>query len=276
MAEEDKVITLAQEFATAFASEGGGEGGEGNQAPPPSDPKPGGDGEDPDAPPDLFAEADLDTLLRHPKLGPALNSWADKAAANQVKAALERERAQGKVEGRQEAEAESRNRFFAELSKDKDELAKELAADDGLAAEYAGWRAEQQERSSGSEEAAAAAQVYALAVEIQTVQSIIAKSGLPDDVKAKPELNPETYRGQGAAGIAAWRTAVTEAITAQKAEQLASGIAEERAEARVQERLAELDASRPGGLAVGGGRKAPPADLYKTPARVLAQQAWAQ
>jgi len=275
--EGDKAdVSLSQQFATAFSEEDGGAAPKGDPLPP--DPKPGDEGDkggDGDKDDDPLKGVTLAQLQQHPELGKQLNSWADSIANKRIAAEVETAQARGKSEGRQEVTAESRDRFFADLSKDREELAKELAADDDLAVEYADWQKARRSAAGDTEAVSRAAQVYALSTQITTISQSLADAKLPPEVLADPKLKPETYIAQGATGVVAWGKAATEAITAHKAQEGRTALTDEAREALRQEIQAELDAKKPGGLGASGRRDGARPDLIKTPARLLARDAWA-
>lgn len=242
--EADAKTVATQQAASAEQQQGASEGQDGAD-----------DSDDP------LSSLTIDALLKHPKLGPALNQWNDKSAKSQVEADRRREREQGRHEGRQQVEEESLVRFIESLS--QDELARELAADPQFAIQYAKYQEARQAPAVDAQAIAATSQVYALATQIHSNNELIEKSDLPADVKAS--LAADNYSQHGDRAIVEWNQAIHKAFVKHEAARIASGNNDEDWEASKQERLAELDRNRPGGLAAAGRAAAPKPDLMKTP-----------
>jgi hypothetical protein len=274
---DEKDVSLAQEFAEAFSGgDSGVPGGGGSQSASGGSPQGDGadGGDDADKGGDPLANLTFDQILQHPELSKAANSWADKIANKRVAAEVEMALARGRNEGREAVTAESRDKFFSELAKDPEELGKELAADPDLALEYAEWQRLKKAANVSADAVAHAAEVYALAVQIQTIKAALDEAGLPADKLADPKLDPMTYVDQRAQGVVEWGKAVTNAIAEHKAAQASQQLTEEAREALRQEEQARLDAQRPGGLGVAGRGAGPKPDLIKTPTHILFQQAF--
>lgn len=176
-----------------------GEGADGNQGLT-------GDGDDP------LAALKPEDLLKHPVLGPQLQSWADKAAQAQIQSYASRNQAQlanSRDQIRAEVEEESYVNWLQSLS--PEERATEFAENPEGAAIWGKWAQKNNgARTVSPEEIQASAQVYAYAVTIQTTRALMDSSDLPDAKKA--ELDPQKYVPEGPAGLVKWQTAVHQAL----------------------------------------------------------------
>jgi len=214
-----------------------------------------------------LSDLDLDALLKHPKLGPTLNSWADRAAASQVQAALSQAQPGIEANTRQQLEDQAFDREVKEMT--EQELAEELR-DPAFQKRYARWVDQSQTPTSLDPNAVAeVSQVFAYAAQIATYNRALANSGISQEVK--DTLKSENYTAQGPDGLIKWGEDVMIALSNHAAEARASELLEERWEAFRQDRLAEQDGSRP---PLTPGRKAPPQlDLLGTPSDTLLEKA---
>jgi hypothetical protein len=284
---DDKTPSISQEFADAFAmseeeieaakaaslsgadGEGSGKtdetkGKDGNE-----DKANDGDG---DETPDPLKDFTLDQLLQHPTLGPVVQSHADKVANSRITAEVDRAKTTAKAEGRTEVTQEQEERYFSSLS--KEELARELAADEELAARYAAYQARKQKPAEPDEEAIAQqGQMYALATAIRANRELVEGSDLSADVKA--ELKGENFTKHGANALVEWSKAITMAFAKQQAGKLASEDNDEAREAARNEARLEADKAKPGGVGVAGRGAGQKPDLLKTPTNKLFEDAFA-
>ena len=272
--------SLATQFADAFSEESNQDAGKAAEAaaskPPattPPPPAPGQTSLEDDDPNDPLHGLTPEEILKHPRLGPAFQSWSDKAARKQIDSELSKVRADTKAQTEQEIVGAGFDRFVKSLN--KTELAQELATDeDGFVDKYTRWKESQ--GAADQDEVNRAAQVYALTTIVQSTLDLMNGADLSEQAKA----DLETYRQkliedqEGAAGAVKWQTAVQDAVASRKAEKMIEGSADERVNALATERLAQRDAQRPGALASPGRRAAPRPELLKTATRTLFEDAF--
>ena len=284
MADNDNP-TIGQEFAAAFATGEGAKDGtatgvagnqpaataEGAQALASREGE-GADGTGTGA--EGIKPQSVEDLLKDPALAPQLQSWADKAAANQVRSALERERdqarQQGVVEGQAQLREQQEDRYFSSLS--QEELGRELAEDPELATRYANYQQRKATASLDADGTARTAQVLGMATVIQSVQRTIAESGLSDADKAA--LAGEKFTQYGDQALIKWQQAVSAALVKHEVDKTVTGALKEQQEADGEEDKARQDALRPGALAMAGGTAKPMPDLMKNSSRSLFEDAF--
>jgi len=231
--------------------------------------KPGDEGEQEKTEPDLLAGLDVPKLLGHPVLGPLLNSWADRAGAAQVAAALERERDSIRSQAESTVDERHQDEHFSGMS--REDIAAEIASDEKAALAYAQYQQRRQAASEPNPDAiAAASQVYAYATRVASVSRVINDSEL--SVEAKAELAPENFTHLGTEGIVVWEKAVFEAMVSHEAGQHAQRLLDEKWETYQQEKLAESDGT-PTAPTVAGRRTANLPGLIETPSEVLLEDA---
>lgn len=224
------------------------------------EPKSGDDeGKDGDKPTELTLEA----ILKDPKLGKEAQAWADRAAAAQVRAALDREREKLTESVKVTAQDEAFERYVQKLS--RAELGELLAEDEEFARDYARYVERQQKPVLDADAVAAASQTYGLAAQIATYSKMLDESGLPPE-KLK-ELDGNNFTDQGPDGIVTWGAAIWDALLEQRVQQKF----DEAWEAEKQDRLAELDKDRP--PMVNGRRTAGIPDLLTTNSEDLLERA---
>lgn len=193
-------------------------------------------------------EKALQGLLEHPKLGPMLNQWADRAARAQVEAeARKGPKAPTEAEVRQKVQEEREDKFFSELT--KEQLDEEIAKDPSCAAAYGKYQLRQQEKAKvpSQEDMDQLVAAHATASLIVTFRGMVDDSDLSDEQKA--ELQPEKFQHLGRAGMPTWGKAIYLALVQLKYDtEWAS---------ELETRRAEDDKKRPGS---GGGR--PPGSMF--------------
>ncbi len=299
---DEKTPSISQEFANAFAlsdeelSAAGGEeagkvagkdantqkpeataGGDGGAKDKAKSGGDDGDGEvkpgEGDETPDPLKGLSLDKLLMHPTLGPLVQGHADRVANSRIASEVEKAKTTAKADGRTEVTQEQEDRYFSSLS--KEELGRELAADEELAARYAAWQARKAKATEPDEEAVGAqAQMYALATAIRANRELVEGSDLSAEVKA--ELNGENFTKYGANAMVEWNKAITTALAKAEAGVLASEDTDEAREAARNEERLKLDKEKPGGVGVAGRGAGAKPDLLKTPTRTLFENAFAE
>lgn len=223
---EEKAPDAKPEGSQKAPDEKGKEG----QDPPPDDkPK--------DPPTDPLANQDLASLLKHPVIGPILNSWADKAGAAQATSAV----SQAKTGWEGEAELKVLEERFENMS---DEDLGRALKDPDTAASFASLIANRTKaQEEASEEAIAQkGQVYGYAVQVGVYTKMLENSDLPAEKKA--ELNPDNFSHLGSPGILAWGTAVQEALLEHASSEKAKKLLDEKWEAHLEEQQGGGGASR--------------------------------
>jgi hypothetical protein len=193
----------------------------GPAAPPPS-------GEDP------LSSLDIKSIIEHPKLGPKLQSWADRGANAQVSTAVARARA--------EIEGETQLNALTERFKgmEPEELGRALT-DPATAEAYASIIARDKaiREQASTDEISSAAETLGFAIQIAQNQAVIEGSGLSPEVKAS--LSPDNFKHMGREGIPRWGEAIYNALVEKAVEDKVQGLLDERWEAFKEGRLAELD-----------------------------------
>lgn len=230
-------------------------------SPPP--PAPGGDeppGE-PAVPPTDPIEAALEALAADPKaldrllkskVGGTLNSWNDRSAQNQVKAAEERVRRETTTE----TEARVTNEQFEHLvdGLSPAELLQELAADTKFAASYARLQARREaEATPKTQDVTAAATVIALETQIRAATSSMQKAQLPaDEQTTLMQRAQQIATERGSDGFTTWLEEVNDAIAEHKAVGKTKTLTDTEREALRQEQLAEADKDHPANVTATG------------------------
>lgn len=242
-----------------------------------SESKPGEKKPDEKSGEDPLAGLDIQALLDHPVLGPRLQSWSDRTASSQTKAAVEEIRQQMEDDARIGAEDQAWKRHFDSLTP---EQFGQLLRTDPRA--NAAWSRIQEHMSSGDgagqeldpktlEEAST---VYALAAQIHTFSQVLEGSDLSAEKKA--ELSPEHFTNLGQEGVGVWSQSVMDAIIEQKAEARATELLDEKWETFRDGKLAEEDESSSETPPMSPGRRAPSRpDLIETPSGELLEKALA-
>src|SRR3990172_803142 len=231
--------------------------------------KPEGEGGQEGGEVDPLKGLDLKALLEHPQLGPLLNSWADRAGAAQVAAALERERESIRSQAELTVDERHQDEHFSGMS--REDIAAEIASDEKAALAYAEYEERRQAASEPNPDAiAAASQVYAYATRVASVSRVINDSEL--SVEAKAELAPENFTHLGTEGIVVWEKAVFEAMVSHEAGQHAQRLLDEKWETYQQEKLAEGDETATAPTAAGRRTTNLPG-LIETPSEVLLEDA---
>lgn len=212
----------------------------------------------------------LEDLLKDPELGPALQSWKDKSAANSVQTALEQERARSQ----QQLQSDNLQKwvdYFGQFS--EEERVELFARDPKIAAKFAEVQnvVAQQSQSISSDQVATTAQVYAYAHQISVYNKMLADSGLPED--KLQALKPDNFTHLGAAGVNAWGQAIFAALLEHQTSQKLEAELKTRWEAYKQEHLAELEPGYVPESSSGGGPTGPKKDLMTTDSNVLLEDA---
>lgn len=276
MSDENQTQSIAAELAAAFSEESNQEAPKGQAPAAPATPAPaaaaGQASPEVDDPNDPLYGKTIEEILAHPKLGPAFQSWSDKAARKQIDSELATVRATAQTQTRQQVDEENFDRYVKSLN--KRELAEELAADeDGFVERYSRWKESQSSADQGDLDVKA--QVYALTTIVQSTLDAIAGA----DLTAEATAELETYRkglieAHDPQAATKWQTAAIKAIAKREGEKQIEGDADERATALAHQQLADRNASRPGGLASPGRRAAPVPDLMGTKTRSLIEDAF--
>lgn len=218
---------------------------------------------------DPFAGAQLADLLQHPVLGPQLQSWADRSAAAQVRAALEREGVAAQQRAAQNAQMAQWAAYFQGM--DREELAEALTDPETFQAYSAVQQWQQQQQAAHNQiQVAAQAKVQAYAEQIRAIDALMQEAKLPKEKAAA--LDPQRYTHLGEAGISVWTNDVLQAIVDHQASQRIEAELNKRWEAFKQEKLAELDKS----IRTPTGPTSPSAplpDLIATDSQVLVEAA---
>lgn len=268
--------SIAAEIAAAFSEESNPDAGKGAAPAAPATPNPppaqGQASPEVDDPNDPLAGLTAEQILAHPKLGPAFQSWSDKAARKQIDSELAKVREATRTETQQEIQAADFDKFVKSLT--KTELAQELAADeDGFVAKYTAWKQSQDNADQGDVDRAA--QVYALTTIVQSTLELIAGAGLSDEKTAELEAyRLDLIKDHDPQAAIKWQAKAQDLVAERKAEKLIEGDAEERVTALANQQLAERNAGRPGALASPGRRAAPMPELLKTNTRSLIEDAF--
>lgn len=241
--DDDETLGLARAFEARERERQGQSSGDGEssqaggetagQQEAPGEQGQSGDRVDPNDP---LSGLSVEDILKHPKLGRELRSYADRGAAKQITSAIERMKAANRL---------------AEYDSMTDEQRRTALQDPELAAEYSKLQGDRQ-AALDEEEASrigVSAQVYGAAVLVRTISSQIEKAGLPADVKAR--LDPENYKDYGLAGLDKWQEDVLEAIAEDRANKRGRSESELEREARRQEALADNDSRMPTDIASG-------------------------
>lgn len=171
----------------------------------------------------------LSDLLKHPVLGPMLNSWSDKAGTAQVTSAV----TQAKGSWEEEASLKVLQERFENMS--EEELGRALKEPEAAEA-FASLIAQRNKvAEEASEEAVSRkGQVYGYAVQVGVYTDMLEKSGL--SVEKKAELKPENFTHLGSKGIIAWGSAVQEALLEQASDEKSRKLLDEKWEAHLEER----------------------------------------
>jgi len=233
--------------------------------------EPGGEGTEGKDREKPVAPQTVEDLLKDPKLGPSIQSWADKGAQAQVRAVEGRVQAAGE-QAAEQANMEQWVNYFAQYN--KEELAQVLAESPEAAQAYGAVQHYQANRRQGvdGQEVQTAAQVYSIGHQITTYNKMLAGSDLPQD--QKEALNPEKFVHLGASGINTWGEAVHAALLKHEVAKAVKTEMDTRWEAVKQERLAELEKEHPGAAGSAGSPGAPGMDLLGTPDEVLLEAAF--
>jgi len=277
---------LAKEFAEGLpkdysASAAASQAAPGEQAKPklevkkeevPED-KAAGDAEGAKVEADPLAILDIDTVIKHPVHGPALQSRIDTAAAARARVIVDDLRPKIEEDIRQQLVSQNIRQHFESLS--KDELAQELADDPQAAVAYA---QVMEEKLREPKDAVEDAVTRVRADQITSNLAILQESGLPDLAKTNPEvakvmtsLDPNKYVHLGPPGIVEWGKAIQKAIIDHRVRK----DYEAKLEADRQVSLADQDPDRPPDLSPGRG-VAPTPDLMKTDTTVGLEHAFSQ
>ena len=204
---------------------------------------------------DPLAKSTLDSLLKHPVLGPQLNSWMDRGVNARTTQLRERIKSEVTPEIIRDQRFKEDKEYLEGLS--SAERGQVLSQDEELASTWATIQADKQRQpnpTANPEAVARTAQVYAYAGQIRAVDQMIQNSDLSDDVKTSL-MDESQLRGKGPEGLTDWTQRVMDAI----AEAKASATAETRFESLLEERKAQLP-NRPG-LTPPGRRQAPQPDF---------------
>lgn len=275
---DEQTQSIASEIAAAFSEESNPDAGKGAAPAAPATPNPppaqGQASPEVDDPNDPFYGKTIEEILAHPKLGPAVQSWSDKAARKQIDSELRQVREATRTETQQEIQAADFDRFVKSLN--RTELAQELAADeDGFVEKYTAWKQSQDNADQG--EVAAAAQVYALTTIVQSTLELIAGADLSDEKKTElEEYRLKLLEDHDPQAAVKWQAKANDLVADRKAEKLIEGDAEERVTALANQQLAERNAGRPGALASPGRRASPIPELLKTNTRNLIEDAFSE
>lgn len=155
---------------------------------------------------DPLKDVPVEELLKHPVLGPQLQSRIDRIVASGVQTRVSAAIKEELPKIRAQVEQEQLGEYLNSLS--PDERAKVLAGDEDVAAAWSRIQAEKQQQAQPPD-LTAAAQLHAYQAVISTWNNVIAGSDLPDDVKAT--LAPEKFAGQEN-GIVLWGSAIQKAL----------------------------------------------------------------
>jgi hypothetical protein len=206
---------------------------------------------------DPLASMTLDTLLKHPTLGPQLNSWMDKGVNSRmphIKEQLKRELA---PEILAETQYNDDKQYLESLS--DEERGQVLAQDPELASTWARIQATRQQPGNVNPETiAVAAQTYALGMQIKAYDTMVNESDLPADQK-QALLDIEPYKGQGIEGFNSWSQNVLQKLIEHKIEQGIQAQLETRWTSYREDQSAQ-NPSRPG-LQPPGRRQSPRPDF---------------
>lgn len=209
------------------------------------------DGEPKEGDEDPLGGLDVNALLKHPTLGPAIQRWSDLSVKPQVEQRLEAERGSIVASERRTAEEKQEDEHFASMS--KEELTEELTENPKQAAAYARYQARLQAPTTplSARAVARSSEVYATAHQMKVNSALVEGSELSQEVKES--LKAEHFAGQGREGLDIWGQEIFKALVAHEAEKQAQTLHESTWEAEKQERLVELDGDRP---PTAPGRKA--------------------
>ena len=190
---------------------------------------------------DPVAKLTMTELLNHPKLGPAIQSWADTSG----NARLEATKREVRAELEQELEFSKLESEFKDMT--REDWAELVSEDPSAVERYGQYKSilKMREGSQSDAKIAESAETFAMMAQIKTYQELLKGAGLPDDKLALLDPAHFTLRQDGSPagrqGIINWGTAIYSALVEAEVER--------RLETRSQEHLAELDAK--------GTRKSP-------------------
>lgn len=161
---------------------------------------------------DPLAALSLTDLLNHPKIGPAVQSWADSSG----NARLEAVKAQTRAELEAAYEFNQLDAEFSSMS--REEWAEQVAENPSIVDRYARYRSllAMREGNQANQQVEQAAEVQSMVLQIKTYSELLKGSGLSEEEQAK--LNPQNFTKKpdgspaGRAGIVAWGTAIHEAM----------------------------------------------------------------
>lgn len=253
------MTTFREDLGKAFASRDGNPGDN-------SEANPGLNGQEPpneDASgnTDPLAGLELDDLLKHPELGSKLNSWKDKAASREAQTAVDRARPSIEAQAAQRKQDELMTNYFSNL--EQEELARILASDTDIAAEY-GRLQEQAKHAPNPDENSTTALYHAYTLQVAQVNRTLNESGLSAEIKAG--LDPNKFTHLGPEGIVEWSKAVNQAIIQEEVAKTLKAEFDSKWEAEKQDRLAKEEEESGGtrGKLVPPSRNGGPPDLLGT------------
>lgn len=155
---------------------------------------------------DPLADMSIETLLKHPVLGPQVQSWSDKGAAAQIAAARERTKQELVPEVRASVEDEATDAYLKSL--DPDERASIISTDPDLAIRWGEIQKAEQARANNLNPDAvnAAAMTYSAQLQINANLKLLEHAALTDADRA--DLAPQKYTDKGWAGLQEWSQAL--------------------------------------------------------------------
>lgn len=206
---------------------------------------------------------DLSKLLEHPVLGPQLNSWNDKSANSRLQS--ERDKILNELEPqvRQRLEDEAVGKYLDDMS--DEERGQELARNPQLASKWAQIQQSREQANSHPEEVARAAEVYALATQISSVDQLIDASDLPDAEKESLK-DVSKFQGQGAGAIVGWTQQVMQRLVEHAKEKGIEAEIDTRWNSYLEDNQARSPRARPG-MTPPGSRAEPAPDVIKGDSR---------
>ena len=184
----------------------------------------------------------VEAILAKPEFAKEIQSRADKAAAAQLQGKTDALRRDVRAEVEQQVHDEQLTKYFSGLS--QEELSEAIASDKNLAADYARLQLQSQSPDN-SEEVSRAARVYSYSLQVSSLSKLMDDTELSAEVRAT--LDPKSFLDSAAAdgGMAAWSTAVQDAVLTAKSDKSVEKEMEKKWEAYKQDHLAENELDRP-------------------------------
>lgn len=182
------------------------------------------------SPPDLLANLKPEDVLRHPTLGPLLQSRIDSTVAQQTRVRVDRTLQEQLPALKAQAEDESLVEYL--VSRTPDERATVLAEDQHAAVVWGKHLEREQAKANPSPDAVAyAGQVTAYKFIIQTTGRAVDESSLPDTLKAELRIPSQEEVNLKEEGLYRWQQRVNQALLKQATEASIAATLETRWEA---------------------------------------------